>query len=301
MTVTHKPETMGTLPRIWQFLQKPLHEKSRSFLARWTKIFPNIPLPIRLPFGAWFVARNDGLGSTLTYDGFELAERSFVERFLQPGMTAIDVGAHHGFYTLLASKRVGPTGRVIAFEPSPREQRALRLNVRLNRCKNVNIQGLALGDKDTDSDLYVVEGRQTGFNSLRPPGAPQPTLSVRVRVARLDSALRDAKIDRVDFIKLDVEGGELEVLHGAKELLERRPRPLILAELQDVRAKAWGHRAKEVAAFLQSFGFRWFRPMLGGGLADFPEDQNEYDDNLVAVPTERMEVIAEMTEHGPRS
>ena len=105
----------------------------------------------------------------------------------------------------------------------------------------------------------------------------------------------------MDFIKLDVEGGELEVLRGAEDLLKRRPRLLILAELQDVRAKAWGHRAKDAAAFLESLGFRWFKPMLGGNLANVPGDRDEYDDNLVAVPAERMREIAEMIEHGPRS
>ena len=120
------------------------------------------------------MARNDYLGSTLTYDGFEPTERSFVEHLLRPGMTVLDIGAHHGFYTLLASKCVGPTGSVIAFEPSPRERKALRLNVRLNRCKNVSIQGLALGDEETQADLFLVEGRQTGCNSLRPPEIASP-------------------------------------------------------------------------------------------------------------------------------
>jgi hypothetical protein len=76
---------------------------------------------------------------------------------------------------------------------------------------------------------------------------------------------------------------------------------LILAELQDVRTKAWGHRAKEAAVFVQSFGFRWFKPTLRGRLANLPADQDEYDDNLVAVPIERMGEIAGMTEHGSHS
>jgi hypothetical protein len=71
--------------------------------------------------------------------------------------------------------------------------------------------------------------------------------------------------------------------------------------LQDMRAKAWGHRAKDAAAFLQSLGFRWFKPVLGGSLTSVPEDRDEYDDNLVAVPAERIGEIVEMIEHGPRS
>src|SRR5260221_13184840 len=101
MTSAQKSKVIEGLPRLWRFLRKPLHEKSQSFLVRWKRLFPDIPVPVRLPFGAWFLARNDGLGAMLTYDGHEKSERSFVERFLLPGMTVLDIGAHHGLYTLL--------------------------------------------------------------------------------------------------------------------------------------------------------------------------------------------------------
>jgi FkbM family methyltransferase len=289
--------------RGWRFLQRPFSEQSRLLYWRWRRLFPNMPLPVRLPFGGWWLARNDYLGRCVVEGQFESAEVAFVSRFLRPGMTVLDVGAHHGFYTLLLSKLVGPEGRVFAFEPSPRERRTLLRHVRINRCGNVNVEALALGSEEGNASLFVVQGEQTGCNSLRTPASDVPGefIPTPVRIVRLDDWLDAQKIERVDFIKLDVEGGELEVLRGAEDLLERHPRLLILAELQDVRAEAWGQRAKDVAAFLQSFGFRWFKPMLGGNLANVPEDRDEYDDNLVAVPEERMGEIAEMIEHGPRS
>src|SRR5579859_6913713 len=93
--------------RISKFLRKALHEQSRSFYARWRRQFPTLPVPVRLPYGAWFVARDDFFGSKFTYDGFEADERGFVQNFLKRGMIILDVGAHHGLYTLLASKCVG--------------------------------------------------------------------------------------------------------------------------------------------------------------------------------------------------
>ena len=289
--------------RGWRFFQRPFSEKSRSLYFHWGRLFPSLPLPVRLPFGSWWLARNDYLGRTILEGQFEGAEVAFVSRFLRPGMTVLDVGAHHGFYTLLLSKLVGPEGRVFAFEPSPRERRALLRHVKINRCRNVSVEGLALGSEEGNASLFVVQGGQTGCNSLRTPArdVPGEFTSIPVHIVRLDDWLDAQKIERVDFIKMDVEGGELEVLRGAENLLERRPRLLILAELQDVRAEAWGQRAKDVAAFLQSFGFRWFKPMVGGNLANVPEDRDEYDDNFVAVPAERMGEIAEMIEHGPRS
>jgi len=298
---TQTIESDGIFHRFRRFLHRPFHEQSRSFYARWIRIFPNIPVPIRLPFGAWFMARNDGLGSTLTHDGFEPNERSFVGRFLRQGMIVLDIGAHHGFYTLLASKLVGPAGKVFAFEPSPREQKALRLNLTLNRCKNVFTQPVALGDAETRSDLFVVNGKHTGFNSLRPPGISSPTTQVKVSVKQLDSWLREAKLDRVDFIKLDVEGGEFAVLKGGRQFLEQRPRPVILAELEDARSEPWGHRAKDTASLLQSLGFQWFTLLQGGTLGKMPEGSDRYEGNFVAVPNERGGEITELTENGTRS
>jgi FkbM family methyltransferase len=301
MTATQTIEPNGALRRVWRFLHRPFHEQSRSFYARWIRIFPNVPLPVRLPFGAWFVARNDGLGSTLTHDGFELTERSFVARFLRRGMIVLDIGAHHGFYTLLASKLVGPAGKVFAFEPSPREQKALRLNLTLNRCKNVSVQRLALSDAETQADLYVVNDEHTGFNSLRPPGIPSPTTQVTVSVKQLDNWIRETKVDHVDFIKLDVEGGEFAVLKGGAKLLEQRPRPLILAELENARSEPWGLRAKDTANLLRGYGFQWFTLLQGGILRKRPVNSDQYEGNFVAVPNERIGEVAELTENGTRS
>jgi len=66
-----------------------------------------MPIPLRLPFGAWWLAQKSALDDDLIHDGFEEAEIAFVEMLLQPGMTVVDAGANHGLYTLLASKRVG--------------------------------------------------------------------------------------------------------------------------------------------------------------------------------------------------
>ena len=246
----------------------------------------NIPVPIRLPFGAWWIRRNDALGEPLRAGTFETLELDFVQNFLRVGMTVLDLGAHHGLYTLLASKRVGFLGRVIAFEPSPRERRALRLHLVLNRCTNVNIEGIALGDEEKESDLYVVEKLETGCNSLRPPVVLGGTKPTRVHITRLDGWLQDHKVDHADFIKMDVEGGELAVLKGAEKFLERRPRPVILVEVQDVRTQPWGYRANEIIKHLSGKGFRWFSLSRDGSLENLDVTLETYDGNFIAWPAE---------------
>jgi FkbM family methyltransferase len=277
---------MERLHRAWRFLQKPWPEKRKSLYIRWARMFKGMPAPFRLPFGAYWLARNDNLGEPLLSSNFETAELAFVERFLQPGMTVLDLGAHHGLYTLLASKQVGKEGKVISFEPSPRERKALRLHLTLNRCRNVSVQEVALGSKETEAELHVVEDWAAGCNSLRPPVVAARTSAIRVRVARLDDVLSSQGIDRVHFIKLDVEGAELEVLEGAARLLERRPRPVILAEVQDIRTQPWGYPAREIINDLANRGFRWFRLSEDGSLESLNVTAETFDGNFVAWPEE---------------
>src|SRR5229473_3240653 len=117
-----KTAATATLPqRIGRFLASPTRRKYITLANRARRLFPGMPIPLRLPFGAWWLAENSALDHELIYNEFERMERRFVERLLRPGMTVMDAGAHHGLYTLLASKRVGRKGRVIAIEPSPRE------------------------------------------------------------------------------------------------------------------------------------------------------------------------------------
>jgi FkbM family methyltransferase len=218
-------------------------------------------------------------------DSFEARERRFVERLLQPGMTMLDIGAHHGLYTLLASRKLGVRGRVLAFEPSARERNYLLTHLRLNRCRNVDVESLALGRKAGKEELFVVEGMETGCNCLRPPRVSEPTFKVPVDVETLDNYLEHRGIEHVDFVKIDVEGAELEVFKGATHLLKQRPRPIILAEIEDLRAGAWNHSAKETVDYLRQHDYDWFR-FEGASLEPVKADRREFNENLVALPRE---------------
>lgn len=295
-----KTDDNRILSRGWRFLHKPWGEKIASVRNRWRAATASIPVPMRLPFGAWWLARNDNMGDAVREGNFELAETAFVSRWLRPGMTVLDVGANQGYYTLLASQKVGSAGRVISFEPAPREKKALQIHKRLNRCKNVSIHQCAMGKNETEENLLVVQGRETGCNSLRPPIVPSETSALRVRVTRLDDWLSRQRIDHVDFIKLDVEGGELDVLRGAEQLLQRKPRPVILAEVQDVRTEPWGYRAREVLELLAKREYQWFQLTQEGLLAELDLSPNDFDGNFVAVPEERLSQVQEMIKDGSR-
>jgi FkbM family methyltransferase len=296
-----KPAPVGpsVASRVGRFLASPLKAKYITMALRARRVFPEMPIPLRLPYGAWWLAEKGALDHELMYNGFEETEMRFVRRLLRPGMTVLDIGAHHGLYTLLAAKRVGRRGRVIAFEPSPRERRRLAKHVRLNRCRNVEVEACALGNESGEADLFLVAGFRDWGNSLRPPAVAEPTRKVSVPVRRLDDVLAELGVEHVDFIKLDAEGGELAVLEGARKLLQTAPRPAILAEVEDVRTRPWGYPAREIMQLLARWNYRWFALSEMGALYPASPDDESYDANFVALPHERAEEFQQMLA-GPR-
>jgi hypothetical protein len=148
------------------------------------------------------------------------------------------------------------------------------------------IEDLALGNEEGEGSLYVVQGHESGCNSLRPPALSGITQAVPVRVSSLDQWLETCNVSSVDFMKLDVEGGELSVLQGAQRLLESAPRPVILAEVQDIRTQPWGYQASEIIRHLSSKSYKWFSLTADGAVVPLDVCPETFDGNFVACPKE---------------
>jgi len=269
--------------RLGRFWRRPWHDKLFVICDRIRMSFPGFPVPLRLPFGAWWVMRRGTIDHNLADGTFETAELEFTLRFIQQGMTVLDIGANCGLYTLLASARVGPSGRVFAFEPSPRERRRLRAHLWLNHCTNARIEPYALGSQTSQADLYVVQGAQTGCNSLRPPQVSEPVSATRVEVRTLDDFVKRNGLTRVHFIKIDVEGSEMEVLKGATNFFQNPPLPVLLVEVSDLRTAAWNYKANEILTFLRERGYTFFSISASGSLVPASCSDDYIDANLVAL------------------
>ncbi|HLK06209.1 MAG TPA: FkbM family methyltransferase [Candidatus Acidoferrum sp.] len=277
--------------RAAKFTRKPREEKFRSFAFRWIRWFP---LPIRLPFGSRWIARNTVLDQRILNGAFEEDEVGFVQRLLRPGQTVLDVGAHHGFYSLLFSKCVGPSGKIFAFEPSPGEREKLKFHLKLNSCSNVRVEVNALGSAVDDLDLYVVKGVEDSCNSLRPPAVTDPTEKVRVHVSTLDEFLNSRSLTEVDFVKVDIEGAELDFLRGARKIFSLSKRPVFMMEISDVRTGPWGYKAQEILNFLQEKNYLWFEIQESGTLSLADTSRGAYDANYAAIPRERASEFASL-------
>lgn len=294
--------SLKRMKRMVKFLLK------RMFIFLWfsrSKIpFLNFPIPVPLPYGGWFLCYGDVMGASVflykfTRERYEENYWKFVQQFLKPGMIFFDIGANQGFYTILASKLVGPEGKVFAFEPAPTEFRKLKLNILINRLKNVVVEPLALGSREGSSDFYLVLNGKGSFSSLRPPAKDvnARTKLIKVPLTTLDTYIYSNNISRVEFIKIDAEGGELDVLKGGLKVL-REIRPIVMCEIADIRTQQWGYKASEICQFLENCGYLWFQITPNGKIV-FHKIKDRYDhawENLIAVPIEKLDELENFRE-----
>ena len=280
-------------------MRRPWKEKcqiiSSIISSFWIKNTQWIVYPIRTSYGIWIWTRSDVTGRNLRRDReLERPETLFMERFLKPGMNILDIGANIGYFSTLISKLVGDKGSVTAFEPSPREQRWLKRNLALNHCKNVCIEKMGLSDYVGEIDLFVVQGLETGCNSMRKPNVNERVMPVKVKITKLDNYLLTKNLS-IDFVKMDIEGAELSALKGAKSLLISVPRPVWLCELVELRAEPWGYQTVEIYDLLARSGYHWFSILSNGSLEHCARKEH-FHENLVAVPEESLPLIQSLLE-----
>ncbi|MBF0448780.1 MAG: FkbM family methyltransferase [Magnetococcales bacterium] len=171
---------------------------------------------------------------------------------LKPGQTAIDIGAHKGAYTYWMQKRVGPTGRVFAFEPQPVLAARLRGLVAKMAMSQVQVEQMGLSDQEAVGVLTVPgDGSASPGASLVGQSIQGPKTAIPgIKLVSLDHYF--AEQSPVHLIKCDVEGHELAVFKGGRNLLER-DRPLILFECE-ARHQS-GQTMEEVFRFLTDLGY----------------------------------------------
>ena len=184
---------------------------------------------------------------------FERRETQMVMRVLRSGMTMVDVGANVGYFTTLAAHQVGRTGSVIAVEPSSAPFAHLRYLTTRNRIPQVRLFRGALSDRRGREPIYCGDpGNHTPTMIAHGDLAPLEYVSVRT----LDDLVTELGIDRIDLLKIDVEGYEAAVIRGARDLLERRAIGSVLCEFNDYWLRASGTSSAALWRTFLDLGFR---------------------------------------------
>ena len=250
------------------------------------------PLEVEVTGGSRMLVRtDDSLGRVLAIAGvWEPNVTAAFRSSLSPGDVCIDIGAHIGYYTLLASRLVGPRGHVYAFEPSPRSYGALHANLDRNKVTNVTAIRAAVGEDAGPAELYEGPGTNTGGATMQVVLADRRGLRepVAVDVRPVTAAIPAADLRRVRAVKIDVEGAEVDVLRSLAPVFAEAPHLAVFVELNP----KWIPGITEyVADLCASQGFVARRIRSGYTLEGLFPDRLSEPEHITVIPEEHCDLL----------
>ena len=207
-------------------------------------------------FGNKLFLNKKGLALSISHYGtYEELESKIMEEKIEMGNIVVDVGANIGLHTLNMARIVGNTGQVFAFEPDPSNFEILKKNVKINNYKNIILEQKAVGDKHGRITLYQSDhpGKHRIF-----PQTEQAKSEIQVELTNLDNYFDSDMIDKINFIKIDVEGLEFSVLKGMKNILKNSKKIKILFEFMPENTMEVGFTPIELLNYLTSNDFKLY-------------------------------------------
>jgi len=274
-------------PRWLRFLRHPVRSVLPRLLGATNKV-----RKLRAPtfFGTDMTVVLPEVVSTLVYRHhcYEADLSHAMIYFLKPGDTFFDVGAHFGYASLLASRLVGTTGKIVAFEPTPRTRAILQEN--LAPISSARVEPLAVWDKEADIELQDFGLQRSAWNSFTKPRAPDSrahdfveSVKFSVRTTSIDAYV--ARTGLVpSFMKIDVESAEMDVLRGADETL-RKGNTIVSLEVGDYDISGIAS-SRALVEYLNGLGFRAYEMREGKPESHRPKERYDYQ-NIVFVPASR--------------
>ena len=229
----------------YSFIRKAKHYSLSNLQTDYAEVFGN----------KLFLSKK-GLALSISHYGtYEELESKIMEEKIEMGNIVVDVGANIGLHTLNMAKIVGNTGQVFAFEPDPSNFEILKKNVKINNYKNIILEQKAVGDKHGRTTLYQSDhpGKHRIF-----PQTEQAKSQVQVELTNLDNYFDSDMIDKINFIKIDVEGLEFSVLKGMKNILKNSKKIKILFEFMPENTMEVGFTPIELLNYLTSNNFKLY-------------------------------------------
>jgi len=217
---------------------------------------------------------------------YEEFETEMVKKIIKEGDAVVDIGANIGYYTLIFAKLVKNKGRVIAFEPEPNNFKLLEKNLEINGYKNVDINQKAVSSNTGRTTLYLDETNLGGHTM----GKKIPNQkSIEIDSIKLDDYFKN--YDRkIDFIKMDVEGAEMEAIKGMFTILQNSHDIKILSEFDVNHLKKFNVKPEDFLQILEDFGFNIYslqkKKVKPFGVKKFLEkckSKNNFSTNLLCI------------------
>jgi FkbM family methyltransferase len=196
---------------------------------------------------------------------YEAETSNFIGSLLQPGDTFIDIGAHVGYFSMLASALVGPTGTVFSFEPDQTNFAHLLDHIEVNNATNIRPIHMAVGAKPAIAEFFVNADNDGGhalwevgrhpFNEQTRQGPPRTR---KVCVTSIDQFFADRDMSRLRAIKIDAEGAEFAILVGARGLLNKYQVPFIIAEVNRFGLESMGANEGLLRSVMSDHGYETY-------------------------------------------
>ena len=245
------------------------------------------PLLATASDGRTFVANlSTGMYDTIFFLGeYESFLTTIITRVVKEGDVCIDAGANFGWYTTLLASRVGDEGRVHAFEPVPSTFAELSRNVTLNEhAENTVLNEAALSDSRSTATVTLFDAQPTGHASLAGKGKGA---RIDCKTVNLDNYLVERKIDNVAFMKVDVEGAELDLLRGSERTFHQKVPPVIVMEMALEQSRHFGYLPNDLIEFIASRAWYDFFKIdeVGEFLVQIEHfEANDIGANVLCVP-----------------
>lgn len=240
------------------FLGKGIDKKLPFLVVAYKSVFSRLQkdgvTEVKIPKNIRMLVSNKdaGLGMYLrTKKVFEPLQTRLFLRTVKKNNIVFDIGANVGYYTLLASKKVGNRGKVYSFEPDPRNLILLKENVIRNNCTNVVIMPVALSRK-TGRARFTQDPANPGESGL----GKKKGKKIFVQTKTLTSCVKTFGVKRIDVIKMDIEGGEVDALSGGKTALSKMKKGTLFIEYNPTSLIMTGYKPETLLRIIKSCGFR---------------------------------------------
>lgn len=206
----------------------------------------------------------DHIQRTLLWYGFYEKDSILKwEQFIQDDSVVIDIGANIGYYTLIAANKAGK-GWVHCFEPVTISYEALQQNIQLNHLTNVTANAVGISNSEALQTYYISSADNRGMSGMKHPENFSGLVEKKQTIT-LDSYAIKNNLSRIDLIKIDIEGNELNALKGMQTILTQN-RPALFIEVIKEHLTKFGTGIDEVYAFLQSYGYTPYKIGSGNNL-----------------------------------
>ena len=183
---------------------------------------------------------------------------NLIKKEIHSGDVVLDIGAHIGYYTLQFANLVGPTGKVYAFEPEPKNFELLKKNVQINKHDNVVLIQKIVSDKDGIVEFFISKFDSIGNKLFKSNGEHETKeYAIKIESTTLDEYFKDSK-EKIDFIKMDIQGGEGKATLGMKNLLKENKNLKIVQEWWPDGLKQNHTNPEDHLKFLRHIGYKFY-------------------------------------------